>query len=391
MTWKRRQVLEITLGVLLTIVALPGCGGSSHHRAARVPAEPPAVPAPASTAFGANVNSLFNAPLYAPVQVSAQVAALRATGATVGRSDALWEKVEQAPPNGGVHHYDWSFDDAIAVALAARGLTWLPILDYAANWAKAVPSQLHSPPRSAALFATFARAFAARYGPGGTLWRMHQELTPQPVRTFEIWNEPDGGFWYPAPNPAAFADLYLQARSAIDAVAPGSRVVVGGLTHADIFLPAMLAVRPQLANHVDGVGVHLYNPNPSKVLARVRTIRSVLDEHGFAGTPLYITEFGWSTHPASRSVNEFFAPASARPSYIADVVRTLGHSDCDIGAILVYSWVTPRQNKTNLEDWFGINAPPPHVRQSPDAQAFSTAIRAASRSGSPARVCVRSG
>ena len=141
----------------------------------------PAVAAPSTTAFGATVNTLFNAPLYTPDQASAQLAAFAATGATLARSDVLWEKIEPDAPSGGVHHYDWTFDDAIAGALAAHGLTWLPILDYAANWAKADPTQLHSPPRSSAEFADVCPGVCRTLRARRCFLAHPSELTPQPV------------------------------------------------------------------------------------------------------------------------------------------------------------------------------------------------------------------
>lgn len=85
--------------------------------ASRVPLEAkslPALPPPPGVQFGASVNHLFNDGTYSPTQVDAQLAALRATGATLARSDALWEATEPQPPVDGVHHYSWTFDDAIA-------------------------------------------------------------------------------------------------------------------------------------------------------------------------------------------------------------------------------------------------------------------------------------
>ena len=117
------------------------------------------------------------------------------------------------PPAAGVHHYDWAFDDRVAGLLAQAGLQWLPVLDYSVAWAQSIPGQDHSPPRSAADYAAYAGAFAARYGPGGTFWAAHPELVAKPVTTIEIWNEPDNGeFWTPTPNAAAYADMYAGAR-----------------------------------------------------------------------------------------------------------------------------------------------------------------------------------
>jgi hypothetical protein len=375
----------VVCGAVVAALLPSGCGGSGGSAGAHHPArETPAVAAPSTTAFGATVNTLFNAPLYTPVQVSAELAALDATGATLARSDVLWEKTELAPPSGGVHHYDWTFDDGIASALAAHALTWFPILDYAANWAKADPTQLHSPPRTPGEFASFAAAFAARYGPGGVFWRTHTSFAPRPPTTYEVWNEPDGGFWYPAPDAAAYADLYLAARAAIDAVAPGSRVIIGGLVHAATFLPQLLSARPRLATQLDGVGIHLYDSGPEAAFASVRSVRSLLDAHALDRTPLYITEVGWSTRPAH---NRNWAPESARPAYVLQTVQTLGRSNCGIAALLVYSWVTPERSEDNLEDWYGIHPPPPAQRSSADTRAFSVGVQTAQAPGPEANVC----
>ena len=124
----------IVAGVVLIVTS----GGSHHRRPRAVSPEPlrPALPAPASEVFGINVNRVFNDLTYTQPQIQAQLAAVKATGATVARSDAFWEAAEPHAPVNGRHRYDWSFDDGIAAALAAQGLTWLPIIEYTAPWAQ---------------------------------------------------------------------------------------------------------------------------------------------------------------------------------------------------------------------------------------------------------------
>jgi hypothetical protein len=151
----------------------------------------------------------------------------------------------------------------------------------------------------------------------------------------------------------------------------------------------MLAARPGLAGHLDGVGLHLYEVNPPHVFSRVRAVRRVLDAHGLTSVPIYITELGWSTSPVNRAINPYGAPERLRPGYIAQTVGRLGRSDCGIGAIIVYSWVTPESDPGYLEDWYGINPPPGRASSSPsaDVAAFTAAMRAASSAGAPAPVC----
>jgi hypothetical protein len=214
-----------------------------------------------------------------------------------------------------VHRYDWGFADRVAGALASRGVRWLPIIAYSAPWAASVPGDDKSAPRSAEDYAAYARAFAERYGSGGRFWAERPELPATPVTTIEIWNEPDNSdFWAPAPDAAAYADLYLRARAAIRTADPGARVLVGGLTGASTFLPQLITARPDARGQVDGVAIHTYSPEPLGALAEARDARRALAALGMAAVPLWVTEFGWVSRP--RNSNKY-APPDERPEHIA--------------------------------------------------------------------------
>jgi hypothetical protein len=338
----------------------------------------PGRPAPSGEEFGANVNLLFNGHGPPAATIATQLRALRATGATVARSDAFWEATEPTAPAGGRHNYLWAFDDQIAAALAAAGLRWIPVLDYTAPWAQSIPGQDHSPPRSAADYAAYAEAFAARYGPGGAFWGLRPDLPALPVRTYEIWNEPDNGtFWTPQPDAAAYAGLYAAARNGIDAVDPSARVIIGGLTKLSSFLPAMLAAAPALRGHIDGVGVHPYGA-PPVALARVRTGRAALRRLGLGEVPLYATEFGWSTRPAGTLD---YVPAARRPSYILRTLAELDHARCGLADALIYTWYSPEQDPSDSQQWYGLSSTTGAAR--PDTAALTFALHAARPAGTP--------
>ncbi|MHB1568899.1 MAG: hypothetical protein ACYC0H_06815 [Solirubrobacteraceae bacterium] len=329
--------------------------GTTATQAAPPPATQSAgLPAPTGQVFGVNVNHLFNDVVYTQPEVDAQLAAVRATGATVARTDALWEATEPLAPAGGKNTYNWAFDDAIAHALASHDLTWMPIIDYTPVWDESVPGQEHSPPLSYTAYAAYASAFVARYGPGGAFWKQYPSLPVKPVTTVEIWNEPDNPeFWVPSPQPGAYADMYLTARAAIEKVNPNVRVIIGGLTDPAHFLPAMVSARALLRGHVDGVAIHPYG-NPATVIAKVRAARAALVSLGMGSVPLYVTEFGWTTSPAGAPD---YAPASARPGYITQTLSQLGHLSCGLAATLLYTWVTPDVDPSNAQNWYGIANP----------------------------------
>ncbi|HWE07821.1 MAG TPA: hypothetical protein VG325_00620 [Solirubrobacteraceae bacterium] len=374
--------LAVAAGVVIAIVVVAVV--VTRPAPPRTPSVRPALPPPGGQSFGVNVNRLFNDFAYTATEVGAQLQAVRATGATIARSDALWEATEPQAPVAGRHRYDWGFDDTIAGSLAAHGLTWLPILDYTARWAQSVPGQDHSPPRSPADYAAYASAFAGRYGAGGSFWRQHPQLTPLPVRTIEIWNEPDNPeFWTPGPSPAAYASLYLGARNAIDAVDPSVRVIVGGLTSAPVFLPAMVRAQPRLRDHIDGVAIHPYG-TPRVVLARVRDARATLVSLGMASVPLYVTEFGWTTEPPGALD---YAPAARRDRYITSTLGALGHLGCGVAASLLYTWVTPERRISNSQSWYGIAEP--DGGSTAATAAFAAGLRAATQPTGAPLACPR--
>jgi hypothetical protein len=374
--------------VVVVVVIAPGGGGSRARGPVPVTPRPtttsPPTPPPAQgKQFGASVNLLFILGPLSAAQLGAQLDAMRATGATLARSDALWEVSEPSPPVGGTHHYNWVFDDRVAGALAASHLRWLPIVDYTAGWAQSIPGQDHSPPSSSADYAAYAAALAARYGPGGAFWRAHPELPALPVEAFEIWNEPDSVyFWVPRPDAGRYAQLYTAARDAIHAAEPAAQVLVGGLSAAPTFLPQLLTADPQLRSKIDGVAVHPYAGSPAAVIGRVRDARRVLELLGLATVPLYVTEFGWTTSPPGALD---YLPESLRPSYIERSMVGLASSGCNVAATVLYTWFSPETDPRNSQYWFGIS--PPGARGGPDVTAFARGLRKAAAAGNQRRRC----
>jgi hypothetical protein len=325
------------------------------------------------------VNLLFEDRGYGLAQIAAQLTALHDAGASFARCDALWEAAEPRAPVHGRAGYHWLFDDVVAASLARADLRWLAILDYSAPWAQSVPGQDHSPPRSDAAYAAYARAFAARYGAGGRFWRTHPDLPAEPVTTIEVWNEPDNPeFWSPRPDPAAYARLYTTTREAIDSVDPTARVIIGGLTAPTTFLPAMLRAQPSLRGHVDGVAIHPYGRRPAVVLRRVRAARATLRALGMGSVALYVTEFGWTTSPPGA---DDYAPAARRPGYVRATLARLGASGCGIAAASLYTWASPQRDPGDAAQWYGISpagaAGDTAGLDATAVSAFSAGIRAA--------------
>ena len=95
-----------------------------------------------------------------------------------------------------------------------------------------------------------------------------------------------------------------------------------------------------------------------------------------------MTEVGWTTSPAGALD---YLPERLRPGYIERTIAELGHSDCGVAAVVLYTWVTPERDPADPQDWFGIH--PPGGGSTADTDAFAAGIRAARAPGPAAAVC----
>jgi hypothetical protein len=280
-------------------------------------------------------------------QLDQQFAGMAGAGVKLVRLDASWLTIEPKAPVYGVHAYNFSYFDYRVWLMAQHHLTWLPILDYSAPWAASVSGDWRSPPANDLMFAAYAQAVAARYGPGGSFWEQYPSVPYEPVRMYEVWNEENGGyFWDTGSDPGGYAALYLATRAAIRTVVPSAQVIVGGLvdpvSRATSFIAGMFAAQPGLRGHVDGIALHPYASNDVDVALTVRAVRLALNALGEGAVPLELTEFGWTTDGSTTG-------ESARAKMYASLGQVLANSDCGIGVVAPYDWMNPGATASN--DW----------------------------------------
>jgi hypothetical protein len=336
--------------------------------------------------FGVNLNRVLfddHDPAHA-----APLAAARAAGITRGRIDFPWGAVQ---PNGP-DSTDYRWTDAAVAALAAQGIQAAPMLGYSAGWAASTQGDDKTPPRRLSDYSRFAMLMVTRYGPGGSFWQSRPDLPYLPVRRWEAWNEPNlpQAFWKSGRNPGLYARLYLAARTAIRAIDPQARVIVGGLHSGDIaFVTDMYRADPELHGNVDGLGIHPYASTVQGVLAAVRGFRAALDAAGESSVPMEVTELGWQREGNGNLV----VSEDTRATYMASVADMLARSDCDIDAFEPYAWETAERDPANGEDWYGIWSP--GVGLLPTGSAYAATVarysdaaaRDAARSSRLLRIC----
>lgn len=216
-------------------------------------------------------------------------------GVETVRFQVSWAAVQPAPGS-----FDWSALDAIMDGLARHRLEPLPYVYGSPAW---VTNQQRHPPiddqadRNAWSF--FLAAVAARYGPGGTFWQ--NRTAKAPIKRWQIWNEPNFEFyWYPDPDPAAYAELVKTAARALHAVDRRAKIVLGGVapvrsgTRWWIYLRKFYEA-PRIKASFDAVALHPYSQTMRDLRWQVKRARRIMERSGDRRTPLAITEIGWSS------------------------------------------------------------------------------------------------
>ena len=159
----------------------------------------------------------------------------------------------------------------------------------------------HRPPNTRG-FAKFAKSLVARYGPKGTLWK-ECGCPKRPIRTYQIWNEPNlKVYWLPKPNAKAYTNMLGAVRKQMRK-APGGRgieVVSGGLPDSRSSRPGVYKYIEQMykagaKRKMDALGFHPYARNARGTLDKLAKVRKIMNRRGHRGGKIWVTEVGWAT------------------------------------------------------------------------------------------------
>jgi hypothetical protein len=271
------------------------------------PPPPPPPPLPSTSfprfgiAAGGNIQNLSATALATDLDM------YKSAGSRWARIDINWEVIQR----GGPASYDWAPFDRVVQASTSRGLTVLAGILYTPAWARPANTNGTYPPTDLANYASFARVAAQHYAPMG-------------VHTWEIWNEPNIGFWSPAPNPARYAQMLKLAYPAIKQADPSAFVISAGLSpygaygqstatlmNPLTFLERMYAAGA--AGSFDALGWHPYNFtgiffHPASAWSQVSettpSARSMMVANGDSAKQIWGTEFGAPTGTSSSAVSE---------------------------------------------------------------------------------------
>ena len=198
--------------------------------------------------------------------------------------------------------YDWTKFDGFVAGTARNGIDMLPILYGLPPW---LPdhedSLLRDPGKS--VWRDYLTALADRYGSDGKFWALNPDIPYHPVRTWQIWNEPNSFVNWSNPDAREYGKLLTISARALHAVDPKAKIVSGGVVSKPInddsldgarYLRRMFRSKAA-ARAADIVAIHPYTRTVRDTKEMVEQARKVMDRAGLKRTPIWVTEIGWGT------------------------------------------------------------------------------------------------
>ena len=310
----------------------------------------------ASTSVGADSVGVYSEELERghSADPAAVAARQRAAGIGLVREQFSWSRMETSPG-----HLDFSVYDHVVLTAAAAGMRVLPTLMDAPPWRSTAPAvgQAHGfyPPRDPQAMAVLAGLLVQRYGPLGTLWAAHPEVTPMPIHSWQVWNEPNVVTWWASgPDPAQYVRLLSAVSEAIRGVDPTAEIVAGGLPESAMgtpiaeFLDGMYAAGAR--GTFDTLAIHPYAADVQGVMGILAAARAKLDARGDHDTPIWATEFGWATGgpPVTITTSE-----SAQARLLGDTIVAMQRARATLGlrGFVVFRWKDVEPNVGHPDVW----------------------------------------
>ena len=255
-------------------------------------------------------------------------------GFRVVRMDFSWKETER---RRGV--YNFSSYGGLTSNLTRNGMRALFILDYS--------NPLYRPdgvspgtPESREAFVRWAVAAARRF----------------PGTTWEIWNEPNNGFWRPWPDVKDYLALAISTARAIRHADPTATILAPAVLHFDWrFIQSVL--RSPLPDLVDGFSVHPYMKAPvERALPNYDRLKRMLFWRSpWRRIPVVCSEWG---------VSSFEGDGGTTPAEQAVLLQRLLLTNLAAGVPLSiwYDWMDDGSNPREREHHFGLLDPHGHPK-----------------------------
>jgi hypothetical protein len=277
-------------------------------------------------------------------------------GAGVLRIVFNWAGIETRP---GV--YDFSRYDVWMRSVANHRMRVLPILFDTPSFYGRQSRRGTYPPRNVDAYARFAAAAVARYGPSGSFFRDNPDVPDVPIRSWQIWNEPNlRVYWLPRPNAREYVQMLRATYQAIKAVDGGAEVVTAGIPATllsgairfERFIGAMYKAKG--ARYFDTLAPNAYGRTAQDVIGSIGSLRKLMNRKGDRRGKIWVTEVGWGTGgPRSRFNIGERRQAVEIPKLLRGLYRARGR--LRLRGVVYFGWQDLRPYAPKFKDMWGLH------------------------------------
>jgi hypothetical protein len=365
------------------MVALPSCGAASGSAARHAAASPHSAVPQGFVGMGAD-GPIFNS----QVNLDRQLTKMVASGVERLRVEFNWSSAQPYKtwadvPAGQRSLYtsgpgdvptDFAYTDQFITLAAQHKLSLLPVVIYAPPWDASAKGN-HFQPVHDRPYGRYLTALVERYGPRGTFWSSHPSVPYWPIRSWQIWNEPNlKYYWNTTPFAKSYVALLRVAHDAIKKADPKATVVLGSLVNFGWRGLSLIYQIPGAGKLFDAVASNPYTAKPSGVITILGYMRKTMDKHGDRAKPLIATEVGWpSAKGKTRQNFGFNTTERGQAQKLTQLLPMLAANRRALGldSFYYYTWISTDQRGavswafSGLLQWTGTR-----VRAKPAYAAF---------------------
>jgi hypothetical protein len=290
----------------------------------------------------------------------------------------------------------FKFSDMVVGDAARERVTVLPTVLYTPSWDAVNNRNGVDYPHKAAPYAAYLTALIGRYGPKGSFWRANPTIPKMPVRSWQIWNEPNLAYYWKQPFASSYVSFLKVAHHAIKKADPGAQVVLGALTNtAWKSLGQIYKVRGA-KDLFDVVSVNGFTKIPANVMLFMRFVRHAMARFGDSAKPLMATEVSWpSAKGKTKAKFDFITTQAGQARNISTLFPLIGQERValHLTAVYWYTWMgqeDPGTGPFNFSGLLGFRHGKVSVK--PALGAFTTAVLAlegCKRKGAVATRCIK--
>ena len=213
-------------------------------------------------------------------------------------------------------------------------------------------------PISNSTYAAYLRALVGHYGPHGTFWRNHPSLPRVPIRTWQIWNEPNLALYWPEePFAPGYVEMLRAAHDAIKGSDPGAKIVLAGMPNDSWNALATIYKVAGARRLFDAVAVHPFTLQPAGVLTILSRVRDVMNRNGDRHKPILATEVSWPSGLGQASQHFGFETTEAgQARNVAALLPMLGKARTRLGlaGFYWYTWAGRDRRHHNSFEFAGL-------------------------------------